>query len=40
MCKTLKEVQERVMRVSDGKGFQVEGTVSAKALRQECAWRI
>ena len=40
MSKALKEVQEHVRQVSDGKAFQVEGTVSAKAVRQEYVWRI
>lgn len=35
MSKALEEVRKQVMQVPDGKIFQVEGTVSAKALRQE-----
>lgn len=35
MSKALKEVWQQVMQVSGGRAFQIEGTVSAKALRQE-----
>lgn len=36
----LKKVRRTMMGQSEETAFQVEETVSAKVLRQECAWSV